>query len=98
MARETKEQRLARIEQERVAREAQERAEYFPRVMALLVRARGLGWEINVPDVTRFELYNREDEENYPVLAEYDAREEWRLDVAEEQAARAEFARDEAAR
>ena len=44
MTRETKEQRLARIEQERALREAQERAEYFPRVMKLLVRARGLGW------------------------------------------------------
>ena len=48
--------------------------------------------------MTRFELYDRDNEEDYPVLAEYDAREAWRLDVAEEQAERAEFAREEAAR
>jgi hypothetical protein len=98
MPRETKEQRLARIEQERVAREAQERAEYFPRVMALLVRATNLQWEIKVPDATRFELYDREDEEDFYVLAEYLPAEAWRLEDLEDAVARVERQREEAAR
>ncbi len=98
MARETKEQRLAREEQERTARETQERAEYFPRVMKLLVRARALGWEINIPDVKTFVLVDCDNDECYTIFVEYDPRGAWKFDVAEEQAARAEFAREEAAR
>jgi hypothetical protein len=71
MPRETKAQRLARQEQERVAREAQEQAEYFPRVMTLLMRARGLGWDINVPNVDSFELVDRDNNERYTIFVEY---------------------------
>jgi CHASE3 domain sensor protein len=98
MPRETKAQRLARQEQERVAREAQEQAEYFPRVMTLLMRAGGLGWDINIPDVKTFELVDRDNDERYAIFVEYDARETWMLDEAESAVERAKRERDEAIR
>jgi len=98
MPHETKEQRQAREAAEKAAREAQERQEYFPRVMKVLARATNLYWDIQVPDEKKFVLLDTNRTEQYTFPVAYDAREEWRLEVAERAVSAAEEAQAEARR
>jgi chaperonin cofactor prefoldin len=100
MAKETKEERLARLVAEREWVEAEEAATYPQRLMALLSRAQAVNHELQAnPDLT-FTLYDRDDLSNnykYTLNLFYSTNSEellndltWRVELKEQEAREAE--------
>ena len=92
MARETKIQRLAREEQERVAYEAELKSTYPQRLMEMLERAQNVNFELTVKD-GKFLLNDRDASRDIVSLTlTYDTQNEramqeldWRVDLKEEE-------------
>jgi len=98
MARETKAQREARLEAERLERVAVAKATYVERMMAVLRRATKQNFELEVLETMRFLVTNRDSREDYFYVspswseqADMDLNElEWSVESKEEAAAEAE--------